>query len=51
MENIVEIKNLSKIYKTGEKEYKALDNIDLSIKKGEFVVILRTFRSRKINIA
>ena len=40
MEKIVEIKNVSKIYKTGEKEFKALDNIDLSINKGEFVVIL-----------
>lgn len=40
MEKIVELKNISKIYKTGEKEFKALDNIDLSINKGEFVVIL-----------
>lgn len=32
---IVELKNLSKIYNTGEKEFKALDNIDLSIEKGE----------------
>ena len=40
MKKIVEIKNVSKIYNTGEKEFKALDNIDLSIDKGEFVVIL-----------
>lgn len=40
MEKIVEIKNLSKIYKTGEKEFRALDNIDLEIDKGEFVVVL-----------
>ena len=40
MEKIIELKNLSKIYNTGEKEFKALDNIDLSIGKGEFVVIL-----------
>lgn len=40
MENIVELKNVSKIYKTGEKEFKALDKIDLTIEKGEFVVIL-----------
>lgn len=40
MEKIVDIKNVSKIYKTGEKEFKALDDIDLSINKGEFVVIL-----------
>ena len=40
MEKIVEIKNLSKTYKVGENEFKALYNIDLSINKGEFVVIL-----------
>ena len=47
MEKIVELKKVSKTYKIGEKEFKALDNIDLSINKGEFVV---TIRSRKINI-
>ena len=31
MEKIIDIKGVSKIYKTGEKEFKALDNIDLSI--------------------
>lgn len=40
MENIIELKGVSKIYKTGEKEYKALDNIDLNITKGELVVVL-----------
>lgn len=40
MEKIVELKNVSKIYSTGEKEFRALDNIDLDINKGEFVVIL-----------
>lgn len=40
MENIVEIKNLSKVYKIGENEFKAIDDIDLNIKKGELVVVL-----------
>ena len=40
MENIVELKNVSKVYKIGENEYKALDNIDLNLKKGEMIVIL-----------
>ena len=40
MKKIVELKNVSKNYKTGETEFKALDNIDLDINKGEFVVIL-----------
>lgn len=40
MKKIVELKNVSKTYKTGENEFKALENIDLDINKGEFVVIL-----------
>ena len=40
MKRIVELKNVSKTYNTGDTEFKALDNIDLSINKGEFVVIL-----------
>ena len=40
MKKIVELKNVSKTYNTGDTEFKALDNIDLSISKGEFVVIL-----------
>ena len=34
------LENVSKIYKTGEIEYRALDKVSLEIKKGEFVVIL-----------
>jgi len=40
MEKIVELKNVSKVYKIGEIEFKALDNIDLSLNKGEMIVIL-----------
>ncbi len=40
MDKIVELKNVSKVYKIGEKKFKALDDIDLEINKGEFVVIL-----------
>ena len=40
MEKIVELQNVSKVYKICESEFKALDNIDLSINKGEFVVVL-----------
>ena len=40
MEKIVELKNVTKSYKIGDNEYKALDNIDLSINKGEMVVVL-----------
>lgn len=40
MEKIVEFKNVSKTYKIGENEFKALDNIDLSLNKGEMIVVL-----------
>ena len=39
-EKIIEVSNLSKIYKTGELPFKALKNIDFHINDGEFVVIL-----------
>ena len=40
MKKIVELKKVSKTYKVGENEFKALDGIDLELNKGEFVVIL-----------
>lgn len=40
MNSIVEFKKVSKIYTIGENKFKALDNMNLKIKKGEFVVIL-----------
>ncbi|MDQ0971373.1 putative ABC transport system ATP-binding protein [Neobacillus niacini] len=38
--NIVEVKNLSKIYGKGETAVTALDNVSFSVKKGEFVCII-----------
>ncbi|MBN2403296.1 MAG: ABC transporter permease [Spirochaetes bacterium] len=37
---MIELKNISKIYKTGQAEFKALDNVSLEIKAGEFVAIM-----------
>lgn len=37
---MIEFENVSRIYKSGEHELKALDNLSLTIDKGEFVVIL-----------
>lgn len=37
---IVELKNVSKVYQSGEHEIKALDNVNLEIEQGKFVVIL-----------
>lgn len=38
--NILEVKNLSKVYGKGETAVKALDDVSFSIKKGEFVCII-----------
>ena len=40
MTNIIEIKNLTKVYHDGNVETRVLKGIDLSIKKGEFVAIM-----------
>ena len=37
---LIEFKNVSRIYKSGENELRALDNINLSIDQGKFIVIL-----------
>lgn len=40
MEEFVQLQNITKIYKMGEVEIRAADNISFSIRKGEFVVIV-----------
>lgn len=40
METIIELQKIVKTYDTGLVKFNALDGVDLSIKKGEFVVIL-----------
>lgn len=40
MTTMIEFENVSRIYKSGEHELRALNNLSLSIDKGEFVVIL-----------
>lgn len=37
---LIEVKNLNKIYGSGEAEVKALKNINLNIEQGEFVAIV-----------
>lgn len=39
-ENFVQLVNVSKIYKMGEVEIRAVDGIEFSVSKGEFVVIV-----------
>ena len=40
MDTFVKLENITKIYHMGEVEIRAADNINFSIKKGEFVVIV-----------
>ena len=37
---IIEVKQLSKVYGTGETAVKALDNVSLSIDEGKFVAVM-----------
>lgn len=45
--NILTVKNLKKYYETGDNVVKALDGVDLSVEKGEFVSIVGTSGSGK----
>ena len=38
--SLIEVKNLSKLYGSGEAEITALKNINLNIEQGEFVAIV-----------
>ncbi|MBR1377021.1 MAG: ABC transporter ATP-binding protein [Bacilli bacterium] len=40
MEELIKFKNVKKSYQVGEKTFNALDGVDFTINKGEFVVIL-----------
>lgn len=40
MKELIKFKNVKKTYNIGEKKYNALDGVDFTINKGEFVVIL-----------
>lgn len=44
---VIKVRNLSKVYKNGEIEVKALKNIDLTVYQGEFVAIMGTSGSGK----
>ena len=46
----IEFKNVSKIYKMGEVEIRALDDISFEIEKGEFVVVLGNSGAGKTTI-
>ncbi len=50
MDNIIEFKNVSKIYQLGNEKIKALDNVDFVVQKGEFISILGPSGSGKTTL-
>lgn len=40
LENMLDLKNITKSYQVGEEEIQVLKNIDLTIQDGEFVAIM-----------
>ena len=50
MEEFVKLKDITKVYHMGEVEIRAADNINFSIKKGEFVVIVRPSGAGKTTV-
>jgi putative ABC transport system ATP-binding protein len=40
MSDIIEAKNLTKVYRRGREEIRALKDVDFSVAKGEFVSII-----------
>ena len=38
--SIVQLKDVSRVYRNGEHEQRALDHVDLSLEEGKFIVVL-----------
>jgi len=47
MSNVIELKGITKVYRTGDEDTIALKNIDLTIRNGEFVAIMGASGSGK----
>jgi putative ABC transport system ATP-binding protein len=50
MENIIEIRNLTKIYREGVEEIKALDGVNITVQRGEFTAIVGPSGSGKTTL-
>lgn len=50
MDNLLEVKNLTKKYHAGTVENKAVDNVNLKVEEGEFVIIMGASGSGKTSL-
>ena len=50
METLIQVKDLFKIYAVGDMEIPALNGVSLSIETGEFVSIMGSSGSGKVNL-
>jgi|GEM_PF-7056832 len=48
-DNLINIENISKIYKPGEEVIKALNGVSLHVGKGDYIAINGSFGIRKIH--
>ena len=44
---VIQLKDLSKVYRTGEVELRAVDSVSLDIERGEFVAVMGSSGSGK----
>ena len=51
MEKVLELKNITKIFKVNKKEFKAVDNVSLDVKKGQIVGLIGESGSGKSTVA
>ena len=40
MESVISLQEVSKVYRRGEREVRALDSVSLSVEKGEFLAVV-----------
>ena len=51
METVIKLTGINKIYRTDEVETQALENVNLEVRKGEFLSIMGTLGLRQVDAA
>ena len=50
MESVISLQEVSKVYRRGEREVRALDSVSLSVEKGEFLAVVGSSGSGKTTL-